>query len=353
MNTNYSQALCGQLDAQHLLIQEPEVALAQQLLAMTLGVAQTHALGVAAQLGLADLMKDGSQSVAALAAATRTHLPTLARLMGMLAHLGLFAETAPGWFSCTPLGALLQTDAPHSVRHYAMLMSGEWFARAWPHLIQSFYTGSDVFEPMFGMTIYQYFQQYPAAGVVLQQAMSELSTQEGPAIRDAYDFAPYHTIVDLGGGHGGLLATLLQALPARQGVLFDLPSVIDRAQAMSQLDAFQERCQLVGGDFLEAVPEGGDLYILKRVLIDRTDAEARTLLTNIRTAIGPRGRILVADPESDSPYGKSLDMFMLVMFGSRLRSNAEVQELFAQTGFQLTRAMETRSTLRLLEGMPV
>src|SRR5262245_52955136 len=143
MNTNHSDAPSGQLDAQQLLGQEPEAALAQQLLAMTLGVAQTHALSVAAQLGLADLMKDGSQSVAALAAATRTHLPTLARLMGMLAHLGLFAETAPGRFSCTPLGALLQADAPHSVRHYALLMSGEWFARAWPHLIQSSYTGSD------------------------------------------------------------------------------------------------------------------------------------------------------------------------------------------------------------------
>jgi len=157
----------------------------------------------------------------------------------------------------------------------------------------------------------------------------------------------------VGGGQGGLLATLLQTLPDARGVLFDLPSVVERTQALSQLDAFQERCHLVSGDFLEAVPADGDIYILKRILIDRTDAEAWRLLGNIRAAIGPQGRILVADPESHSLYGKSLDMFMLVMFGSRLRSNAEVRELFAQAGFQFTRVVETCSTLRLLEGVPV
>jgi len=330
-----------------------DISLTQQLLAMTLGVAQTHALSVAAQLELADLMKDGSQSVTALAAATRTHLPTLARLMTMLCHMGVFAETAPGQFSCTPLGALLQSDAPNSVRHYALLMSGEWFSHAWPHLIQSFYTGTSAFEPIIGTTIYEYFQQHRAAEAVLHEAMSELSIQESLAIHEAYDFSPYHTIVDVGGGHGGLMATLLRALPHGRGILFDLPSVVDSTQAMSMLEHFQERCQLVGGDFLEAVPSGGDIYMLKRILIDRTDAEARTLLTNIRAAMGRRGRLLVADPESHSLYGMSLDMFMLVMFGSRLRTNAEMQELFAQSGFRLTQTVETCSTLRLLEAAPV
>ena len=330
-----------------------DIPLTQQLLAMTLGVAQTHALSVAAQLELADLLKDSPQSITALAAATRTHQPTLGRLMTMLCHMGVFAETAPGQFSCTALGALLQSDAPNSVRHYAMLMSGDWFSQTWPHLIQSLYTGTSAFEPIFGTTIYQYFQQHRAAEAVLQQAMSELSIQEGLAIREAYDFAPCHTIVDVGGGHGCLLATLLQALSAGRGVLFDLPSVVDSTQAMSTLAAFQERCQLVGGNFLEGVPIGGDIYILKRILIDRTDVEARTVLTNIRTAMGRRGRLLVADPESHSQYGMSLDMFMLVMLGGHLRSNAEMHELFAQSGFQLTRTVETSSTLRLLEGTPV
>jgi hypothetical protein len=109
-----------------------------------------------------------------------------------------------------------------------------------------------------------------------------------------------------------------------------------------------------GGDFLTAVPAGGDLYLLKRILVDRMDDEARTLLRNIRRAMAPQGRVLVADPESRSPYGQLYDMLMLMVFGSRLRTEAEVQALFAQSGFTLRRAIETRAvtTLRLLEGVP-
>ena len=331
----------------------PDVSLAQQLLAMTLGVAQTQVLCVAAQLGLADLVRDEPKTVEVLAAATGTHAPTLARLMGVLVHLGLFAEPAPGQFLCTPFGASLQTEAPYSVRHYAMLMGGEWFAQAWPHLLQSIQAGTNAFESVVGMNVYRYLQQHPTGGTVLQQAMSDLSTQEGLAIREAYDFTSCQTLVDVGGGRGGLLATLLQAFPALRGILFDVPSVVESAQAVLHTDALQGRCQLVGGDFLVAVPAGGDLYVLKRILIDRTDDEARTLLTNIRHAVAPQGRVLVADPESTSLYGKLLDMFMLMVQGGRLRTNAEVQALFTQTGFQLTRAMETRSALRLLEGVPV
>lgn len=329
-------------------------SLAQHLLVMAFGVAQTSVLCTAAQLGLADQVKDGPKSVAALAEATETHLPTLTRLMGVLVHLGLFVETAPGQFTCTPLGALLQTDAPQSVRHFAMLMGGEWFGPTWPRLAQSVRTGTSAFESVFGMNVYSYLPQHPAALAVFQQTMSDLSADEGLAVRDAYDFARCHTVVDVGGGRGGLLAILLQAFPSLQGILFDLPVVVEGAQALFQTEPLRGRCQLVGGDFLEAVPAGGDLYILKRVLVDRTDDEARTLFTNIRRAIAPQGRVLVADPDSRSPFGKLYDMMLLMGFGSRLRTDAEVQALFAQTGFTLTRAIETRSmtTLRLLEGVP-
>jgi hypothetical protein len=272
----------------------------------------------------------------------------------VLVHLGLCAETVPSQFTCIPLGALLQTDAPHSLRHIAILMGGEWYGPTWPRLAQSVQTGTSAFESVFGMHVYSYVQRYPALLAVFQQAMSDLSTQEGLAVREAYDFAGSRTVVDVGGGRGGLLAVLLQAFPALNGILVDVPTVVEGAQAVFHTEALRGRCQLVGGDFLAAVPAGGDLYILKRILVDRTDDEARTLLSNIRRAMAPQGRVLVADPDSRSPYGKLYDMLMLMAFGSRLRTDAEVQALFAQTGFTLTRAIETRAvtTLRLLEGVP-
>jgi hypothetical protein len=202
----------------------PDSSLAQRLLVMALGVAQTSVLCTAAQLGLADHLKDGPKSVAALAEATGTHPPTLTRLLGVLAYLGLCAETAPGQFTCTPLGALLQTDAPHSLRHFVMLMGGEWNGPAWPHLGHSVRTGTSAFEHVWGMPAYAYFQQHPAALAVFQQTMSDLSAEEGLAVRDAYDFAGCHTVVDVGGGHGGLLAILLQAFPSQQGFSLTCPS---------------------------------------------------------------------------------------------------------------------------------
>jgi hypothetical protein len=169
--------------------------------------------------------------------------------MAVLAHLGLCAETAPGQFTCTPLGALLQTDAPQSLRHFAMLMGGEWFGPTRPQLGHSVRTGTSAFAQVWGMPAYAYLQQHPAALAVFQQTMSDLSAEEGLAIRDAYDFASCHTVVDVGGGRGGLLAILLQAFPSPQGILFDLPVVVEGAQAVFQAEPLRGRCQLVGGGF--------------------------------------------------------------------------------------------------------
>jgi hypothetical protein len=195
--------------------------------------------------------------------------------------------------------------------------------------------------------------QHPAALAVFQQTMSDLSADEGLAVRDAYDFARCHTVVGMGGGRGGFLAILLQAFPSLQGILFDLPVVVEGAQALFQTEPLRGRCQLMGGDFLAGVPAGGDLYILKRVLIERMTRPG-TLFAHIRRAIAPQGRVLVADPDGRSSFGKLYDMLMLMVFGSHLRTEAEVQVLFAQTGFMLTRAIETRSmtSLRLLEAVP-
>jgi hypothetical protein len=331
-----------------------ESSLAQHLLVMIMGVAQTSVLCTAAQLGLADHLKDGPKTVAALAEATGTLPPILARLLSVLAHLGLLAETASGQFTSTPLGALLQTDAPHSLRHLAMLMGNEPLGHTWPHLVESVRTGTSAFERVFAMPAYSYYQQHPTLLAVFQQAMSDLSMQEGLALCEAYDFTGCRTVVDVGGGRGGMLALLLHAFPALHAILVDVPAVVEGAHAVFDVEPLRGRCQLVGGDFLAAVPAGGDLYILKRVLVDRTDDEAHTLLTNIRRAMAPQGRVLVADPDSRSPYGQLYDMMMLLVFGSHLRPDADMQALFAQAGFTLTRTIETRAvtTLRLFEGVP-
>jgi SAM-dependent methyltransferase len=183
--------------------------------------------------------------------------------------------------------------------------------------------------------------------------MARLSAQEGIAIRDAYDVSQYRHIVDVGGGRGGLLAALLAASPEIRGTLFDRPEVLAESRSVLEDAGVEDRCDIVEGDFLRTVPDSGDLYIVKRILMDQPDEPARKLLRNIRAAMAPDGRVVIADPHTDSPYGKYLDMLMLVTFGGQLRTISQFEALFQETGFTLTRTIDTDSAIRLVEGAPV
>lgn len=184
--------------------------------------------------------------------------------------------------------------------------------------------------------------------------MTSVSKHESLAIAAVYDFATCRTVVDVGGGRGFLLATLLRAYPALQGILLDLPQVVAGASEVLAAEVEAGRCQVVGGDFLTAVPAGGDVYLIKRVLADRDETQARTLLTRCREAMGPQGRVLVADADLTSRYGSLFDILMLVAFGgeNRLRTDDELRELFARAGLQLSRTLATTSALRMAEGIP-
>lgn len=331
----------------------PDVPPAHHLLAMMFGTVQTHLIRVAAQLRLADLLKDGHKSIAELAEATGTDASALTRVMRALTDLGLVVETATRQFTCTSLGDLLRSDTPDSLRSYALLVGSEWLTRPWPNLLQSVQTGTSVFEQVFGTPLYEYMQYHPDAAAVFNDALTAISKQEAIALREAYDFSEVRTLVDVGGGRGLLLATLFQAYPLLRGVLFDLPLVVAGAQALLQPAVASGRCHISSGDFFLAVPPGGEVYLLKRILPAFTDTQARTILRTCRDAMAPEGRVLVADPDTSSLYGSLFDIAMLVIFGGRLRTDAELQELFAGAGLTLTRTMGTRSTLRLVEGIPM
>jgi hypothetical protein len=329
----------------------PDVPPTHQLLAMMFGHVQTHVIRVAAQLRIADLLRDGPKPLAALAESTGTDAVALARVLRALTDLGLVAEYATGQFTCTPMGALLQSDTPDSLRNYALLIGSEWLTRPWPHLLRSLQTGQSAFAQVFGMPLYEYLQRHPEAAAVFNDALTSISQQEALALQEAYDFSTVRTLIDVGGGRGFLLAALLQANPLLHGILLDLPPVVAGAEAVLHPAVASGRCQIHGGDFLRAVPPGGDLYVLKRILPAFDDTQAHTILHHCRDAMAPEGRVLVADPDTSSLYGRFFDIGMLVIFDGRLRTDAELRELFAGAGLTLTRTMSTRSTLRLVEGI--
>jgi hypothetical protein len=279
-------------------------------------------------------------------------------LLRAVASLGVFAEDAHGRFALTPIAALLRRDDPHSWRAAAIMSGAAWTWRPWNALAYSVRTGRPAFEHVFGMEFEEYLAQHADAADLFQAFMSTATAEEALAVVAVYDFARFRRVVDIGGGRGALLAAILKAHPRLHGVLFDAPQVIAGAGGFLRAQGVAERCAVVGGDFFEAVPEGGDVYILKWILVSWDDERATAILQNCRRALPAHGRLLVVErliPPGNEPFfGKLADLNLLVMYQGRHRTEAEYRTLFARAGLTLTRIIPTHSPTEfsVIEGAP-
>jgi len=333
----------------------PPVALLQ----LVTGYWVSQAIYVAAKLGIADLLKDGPKSSDELAQATGTHARSLYRLLRALASVGVFAEAEDGRFGLTPLGECLQTGIPGSVRALTMMTSSEGWYRAWGDLLHSVRTGETAFNHVFGMDLWQYAAQNPEAAALVTEAMAEFTTQVSTAVVTAYDFSRFSKIVDVGGGNGTLLLSILQANPQMSGVLFDLPYVVEDARKHIAATDLTGRCEVVAGDFFASVPSGGDAYILKNIIHGWDDEHALKILQNCHRAMAENGKLLLVEgviPPGNEPFrGKLVDLHMLVIAGGGgcERTEAEYRALFAAAGFTLTNVVPLQSLLgfSVIEGV--
>lgn len=317
----------------------------------------SRAVYVAAKLGLADLLADQPKTAAELAVVTDTHAPSLYRILRALASEGIFTEDGAGRFALTPVAFALQTGVPGSMRAIATTELGEEHYPAWGDLLYSVKTGRAAFDHHFNMNPWEFFSHNPENARIFNDAMSNVTAVVNRALLDAYDFSPINRIVDVGGGHGGLMASLLKPHPAMKGVIFDLPHVVEGAQRQIESEGLTGRCEAVGGDFFQSVPPGGDAYILKWIIHDWDDERSTTILRNCRHAMVKAGRLLLIDavvPKGNDPgFPKFMDLNMLVMTGGRERTEREFGALFADAGFRLTRIVPTESDFSVIEGVPV
>jgi predicted O-methyltransferase YrrM len=312
-------------------------------------------IAVIAKLGIADLLKDGPKDVEDLAQATHTHSPSLYRLLRAVASLGIFAEDDQRRFRLTALAEPLQRDVPGSL-HAGATFAGEfWRWQAWGHLLQSIQTGETAFNHTYGMGWFEYLAQHPEASAVFDAAMA--SSERHHAVAAAYDFSTIGTLVDVGGGTGMLLATILQAHPQLHGVLYDTPQVTAHAQELFKAAGVADRCEIVAGDFFAGLPSGGDAYLLSLIVHDWEDAQVITLLENCHRAMYAHGKLLLVEqvvPSGNDPsLSKLLDITMLVEAGGRERTEPEFRALFAAAGFTLTKIVPTRAPECVLEGIRV
>lgn len=320
------------------------------------GYQLSQCLYVAARLGIADLLKDGPKHYDALAKESGAKPNALFRLLRTLAAAGVFAQLQGEQFGLNQMSGYLCRDSPGSLRAWAIL-SGEQPYPAWGHLLHSVTTGEAAFDHLHGMSEWQYRAQDPSAARVFNEAMSENVRAGIAAILEAYDFSQFGRIVDVGGGQGALLAGILRANPPVRGVLFDLERVVQSAKESLKEAGVSERCELVGGSFLEEVPGGGDAYIIKDVLLDWEDGEVAQILRNCRKVMKENQALLIIErviasgkPTLDAAL---VDMRMMVMNGGRTRTVEEFRALLSTAGFEFVRSVPTRSPYLILEGRPV
>ncbi len=316
---------------------------------------------VAARLGLADLVGKRPRTVDDLAAAAGVQPGALYRMLRTLASYGIFKELAGRRFALTPLAATLRSDVPGSMRAFALMLVEKHVWDSWEQLLYGVQTGRLPFDKIYGVPFYRYLEQHPGDRKVFGDAMTSLSGIENPAVAGVFDrIARSHTIrtvVDVAGGHGSLLATILSGHPTMKGVLFDLPAVVDGAAADSHVTrrAIAERCTLVAGDFFESVPSGGDAYLLKYILHNWDDDRCVKILSNCRDAMNAGGRVLVADPVispgNRQEWAKLLDIQMMVVVQGAERTRAEFSALFKRAGLRLARILPTPSPLSVVEAV--
>lgn len=313
----------------------------QRLLHLLGGYRVSQALYVAASLDLAGLLAHGPRSSEDLAVVTSTHAPSLYRLLRFLASTGVFDEVAPHVFGLTPLGAGLRDDIEGNLRaNILMLFSpAEW--EAWGQLLHTVRTGETAFDHVHAMGRFQYLTEHPDEAAIFDRAMTSNTALSGRAVLASYDFSGIERIVDVGGGHGLLIATILRAYPTMRGILFDRPEVVQGAPPLLEAARVADRCDVRSGDFFEHVPEGGDAYLLRQIIHDWNDRAATHILRNCHDAISENGKLLVIERRLDPDDRKAhlvlqIDMQMLVSLGGAERTDEEYRSLFASAGFDLS-----------------
>jgi hypothetical protein len=315
-----------------------------------------HIVGVAAELGLADMVQTGPKTAEQLADAAGLHAPSLYRLLRALASVGVFTEQEDGRFAQTAMSDALRSDVSYSMRGLARMANRPWTIVAWMNLEHSVRTGISAFEEAYGTGVFDYLTQHAVEMQIFAQAMSSFSAQIGAAVADAYDFSEIQTLADIGGSHGMVLALILASNPAMRGILFDLPGVIEGSSDFLKSRGMHQRIDLKGGNFFESVPEGADAYLLKHVLHDWSDEDCLRILKNIYAAAKPATKLLLVEfilHESDEPqFAKVSDLEMLVNSPhGRERTRVEWQNLLRAGGFQLTRIIPTNSSVYVIEAV--
>jgi len=313
----------------------------------------SKAIAVAAELGIADYLKGKQLSVTELARLTQTHEESLYRLMRMLSSQGIFIEKRNRVFSNNRLSLTL-TECDESMKHMIIHQVNSINWKMFEELDYVVKTGNNAAQKILGMDVFEYLEKNPERNIIYNKAMTNSSLMLSYAILSEYSFSKARKIIDIGGGEGILLAMILYKYPKANGVVFDLPHVVDGAKRIAQDYQVTDRLETISGNFFEAIPEGGDYYILKSIIHNLSDEQSVDVLSKIKNRIEDNGKILIIEPiiENHNHYSfaKLYDIQMMVgRNGGKERTVNEFNDLIKKSGLKLNRIVHTAAPFSIIE----
>jgi hypothetical protein len=318
-----------------------------QLARLMDGYLTTQLLYVAATLGIADVLASGPRTGPDIARAVGADPDALSRALRGLVIEDVLDEDDDGRFSLTTLGAYLRDGVPGSMRG-AAIVRGELYFRAAAAMLPAVVRGGTGFERVYGQPFFSYLGAHADLDAAFTASMAARAEQEATDVAAVYDFGAIERIVDVGGGPGVLLEAILKVAPHLSAVLLDRPAVIERARARLDAAGLGPRCAFVEGDFFTQVPPGGDAYLISRVLHDWDDTEAARILGVCRQAMTAQSRLLVVEailPQRarEQPAAVRMDLHMMLLLGSRERTEAQFRDLLDGAGLEVCRIVPTSS----------
>lgn len=322
---------------------------------MIMGGWLAQSIYIIAELGIADQIQNGIQSIEVLSQKLNVHAPSLYRIMRVGVNYGLFSETQDGHFELTNLSQYLLSDAPISLKSMASYFGRPWHREVWSHLMYTIQTGEPAFPQVHKEEFFDYLVQHPEEERLFQNTMINYSQYHIPCILKNYDFSKFNSVADIGAGYGWLLAGILEKYPKLKGIYFDLPSNLDNAKKFLNDKGLISRCKMVTGDFFTSVPSNADMYLLKLVLHDWSDIQCQTILKNIRKAIPNNGRLLIIDmaiPSNNIQPGILLDIEILAILPGKERTEKEVEEMLTMSQFKLNKIINTGYDFSIIEAIP-
>ena len=307
-------------------------------------------LYVVTRLGIPDILSKEPKTVENLSEITKSHTPFLYRIMRALASIGFFYESENRVFSITPMGEMLQKNKMQPI---VLMFLSEWHNHAWEKLFHSVQTGDAAFDTAFGKPCFEWLKENPEEADIFNKANQIKAIASHTTITKVYNFSTLKSIVDIGGGYGGLLYNILNAFPRIKGTIADLPYMKEKAEIQIADNNLRERCDFRECDFFKKIPDGYDCYILSNILHDWDDEKSEMILKNCHNAMHQNGILIVIEsiiPDRNVfSIAKLLDIEVLIMGGGKERTEIEYRELLNKSGFNLNKIIDTKESVSILE----